>query len=621
MTAGDGPARTFFLDLDTPFTRWLVRWRWVFFVLLAILVVVPFNGQWRIGIDSSLYRGVAENLVAGKGYTFAGIPQRQIYPGLPFMLAGLHTITGSNTIIPALVLMNLCALGVLACVYQLIKGRFATWVAVVVTCGVAMNVRFVQQAHEIMTDMPFLLGVVAAMLGWEWLGDKPTRRRRIGAIILLGLGLLLAAVMRPTFWVLALALVLTCAWNIVRHRERRSMIAMVVLVVVGAIFAVVDPRVVGLNLLKGGYESEFLSLVVNFWERAKVNIPKLLTQEVTEAFFAESLTHFALPAAALVLVGCAMVWWRRPLWGMQVFILLGIMLVLSDAPRYLLMVLPTLWLGYTLVLLWLTQWFRPKYRDWVLFVMFGLANFLNFGSYLGLVGEQHRGDFIQTYRDGSYVKLVRMAELVREKVPEDAVVVGPHANVVAYLSGRQVHSGRIMGLEWGAITRYPKLVARHNPTYLIGPETELATKDKPVARLINKGVIRPVTFVGKVDDAQGTLWLTTCEVVVPEGDWRKLPETRPVIYVERSPRRPAFTPEELARRELKAKRARKELRARRERKALRAAREAARKAREEELKRGGSQPTTSPSTNPVSCFTVPLHDLGLIRFPAEPPAT
>jgi hypothetical protein len=52
MTAGDGSSATSFLDLDTPFTRWLVRWRWVFFVILATMIVVPFNGQWRLGIDS-----------------------------------------------------------------------------------------------------------------------------------------------------------------------------------------------------------------------------------------------------------------------------------------------------------------------------------------------------------------------------------------------------------------------------------------------------------------------------------------------------------------------------------------------------------------------------------------
>lgn len=612
MTEGKSlsPLSDSFMTLDTPFTRWLVRWRWVFFGLLGVLVVLPFNGQWRIGLDSALYRGVAENLVNGKGYVFAGLPQRQIYPGLPFLLAGFHKITGDNNIVPVLVFMNLCAFGVILGVYGLIRERFATWIAVVVTCGVGLNVRFIQQAHEIMTDMPFLLGVVLAMLGWEWMGHNERRKRRF-AYVFFGVGLFLAAVMRPTFWVLALALVVTCVWNVVRYRHKTSLIGLGVLLGVGLLFSVLDPRVVGVNLLKGGYEREFLSLVVQFQERAQMNFLKLLTQELPESFFAETLTYFAFPAVTLILGGSLMVLWRKPLWGMQVFILLLVMLVLSDVPRYLLMVLPTMWLGYVLVLLWLTQRFKPKYRDWTLFTMFSLANFLNLGGYARLLYEQHYGNFLDTYRDGSFRKQIKMAELVREKVPEDAVVVGPHANILAYFSGRQVRSGRIMGLEWGAVSKYPKLVAKHNPTYLIGPVNELAAKDKPVARLVSVGVIRPVAFIGKIDDPKGTLWLTTCQVVIPETLWTQLPDSRPRIYMPRPSRRPSLTPEEIARRELKARRARKELRARRERKAIRAAREAARQS--------ATQPTTQPSTTspilptqPVSRWSVPLDRLGVL---------
>jgi hypothetical protein len=198
-----------------------------------------------------------------------------------------------------------------------------------------------------------------------------------------------------------------------------------------------------------------------------------------------------------------------------------------------------------------------------------------------------------------------MAELIRQRVPEDAVIVGPHGNVLAYFSGRNVRSGRLIGLEWGAVTRYPRIVAKHNPTYLIGPANQLGTKDKALERLVKAGVIRPTGFVGKIDDPQGTLWLTTCVVVIPETDWRKLPESNPVVHVERPTRRPPFTPEELARRELKAKRERKELRAKRERKAIRAAREAARL--------NTTQPTTAPSTMPgPQSMSIPVDRLGLM---------
>ncbi len=608
MAAGDdplpiSPSRSF-MDLDTPFTRWLVRWRWVFFVIIGIMIVIPFNGEWRIGLDSALYRGVADNLVAGKGYTFAGLKQTQIYPGLPYLLAGLNKLTGSNSVVPVLILFNLCALATVAGVYLLIQQRFAMWIAVVVACGVGLNVRFIQQAHEVMTDMPFVLAVVAAMLGWEYMGQsvKPGARKTVATgIMLLAFGLLLGVVMRPSFWVLAMALGLTCCWNVIRHREKRSLIALLVLFLVGLTFALADPRVRGMNFLHGGYEREFLSLLGQAGQRAKDAIPRLLTTEIPETFFAETLTYGAIPASILLLAGAAMVWWKRPLWGMQVFIMLGVMLVLSDVPRYLLMVLPTLWLGYLMVILFLTQKLPGKYRDWTLFAMVSLANFQNIAGFTALFHEQHAGNFIDRYRDGNYRKYIAMAELIRQRVPDDAVIVGPHGNVLAYFSGHNVRSGRLIGLEWGAVTRYPKIVAKHNPTYLIGPANQLGTKDKALERLVKAGVIRPTSFVGKIDDPQGSLWLTTCIVVVPETDWRKLPESNPVVNVERPTRRPAFTPEELARRELKAKRERKELRAKRERKAIRAAREAARL--------NTTQPTTAPGPQSMS---IPVDQLGLM---------
>ncbi len=637
MSEGEAPSATSprsFIYLDTPFTRWLVKYRYAFFALVAVIVVLPFNGQWRIGLDTSLYRGVADNLIDGKGYTFAGLPQKQIYPGLPFLLAGMQKLTGIRDVWPVLVVMNACALLALIATYHLVRSRFPTWIAVVVTCGVGLNVKFVQQSHEVMTDMPFVLGVIAAMLGWERLCrrrstdgipsdsaslDAPANQGRwpLGwAIALLAFGLLLAVVMRPTFWVLALAFVVTCAWNIVRHRDRRSMIGLGVLMGVGLIFAISDPRVRGLNILQGAYEKEFLSLTRDFGTRVIGNLPNLFTTELTETFYGETLSSASIPFSVFLLFGALLVTIKRPLWGLQVFILCVIMLLLSDVPRYLLMVLPAMWVGYVLAILWLTQKLRPMFRDWALFALISMANFCNLSGYVAFVYEQHARDFLATYRKGAYLRSIEMAKLIREHVPENEVVIGPNANVLAYFSGRQVRSGRILGLDGGAITKYPSLVARHNPTFLVGPHTEFRQKDAALYRMIERGVIKPATLVAKVDDPNGLLWLSRMEVVVPAADWRKLPATRPVVIADRPPRRPKLTPEEIAHRELKARRARKELRARRERKAIRAAREAAREAaRNAATQPAATQPATAPVPGPQSMLTVPLDALGLLWWP------
>lgn len=626
LLALDRPA---FYEIDTLFTQRLIRWRWVYFALLAILVVVPFNGEWRMGVDSPLYRGVAENLVAGNGYTFAGMKQTQVYPGLPFLLAGLQKLTGANSVVPALIVMNVCALLALWVTYKLILTRYPMWIAVVVTCGVAMNVKFVQQAQEVMTDMPHLLGIVTAMLGWEMLRDARRRRDWLRGGAVLVVGLTLAAVMRPTFWVLAVALVLTCLWNILRRRELRSIVVLSALAMVVLLTVTLDPRVRGLNLLQGGYEHELVSMLGRMGTRMAQNAPGVFGIEITEAFFNEPLGYFAWPLVAMLIVGAAMVMRRQPLWGLQFFILTSVTLVLSDVPRYYIIVLPTLWVGYTLVLLRLTTWIRPYARDWTLFAMFSLANFLNLAGVAALVYEQHRpGDFLTNYRDGSYVRYVKMARIVREKVPADARVVGPYANLLTYLSGRTVLSGRMMGFDENALGKYPSLLAKHNPTYMIGPaDRSFAEKDAALASLIDHGVVQPIRVVDSVHDKSGSLWLAEAKVIVPTVYWKTLPTTRPMVIAQRPKRELVLTPEKraylerLKRRERDKERA--AYRARVEKRRILAEREAARKAAREKAAatqpatQPTTQPTTRPSTQPVS-IRIDLRDIGAMWWPVSP---
>ncbi|HEX8325690.1 MAG TPA: hypothetical protein VF595_17430, partial [Tepidisphaeraceae bacterium] len=473
---------------ETPFTRWLVRWRYWFFAGLTLLVVVQFNGQWRIGLDSSIYRGVADSMAAGRGYTFAGRPQTQIYPGLPVMLAGLQKVFGT-TLVPPLVLMNALALLTLVGVYQLIKLHYPLWIAVAVTCGVGMNSRFVIQAQEIMTDTPFLCAVVWSMLAWDWLGRAKTRRQTVGTIVLLTISLFVAAVMRPTFWVLAAAWGITAVWNVIRRRDRRSLIALGVLGLVLVAFMAVDPRARGFGLWQGVYEKQLLLLLPDLAERIRTNLHGLFIREIPEAFFNEVMSGTALLFSLLLLAGAVLVTRRQPLWGLQVLILTVMMLAISDVPRYYLMVLPALWLSYVLAILWLTARFRPAWRDLALFALFSVANVQNLGGSLRLATEQHSRPFVNAYKHGSYVPAIAMAEVLKQKLGPDDVIVGPGAQVLSYLSGRQVVNGRLLGFDAQKPSRYPDLVAAAQPKYIIGPATEYDKKDTELYKLLIRGVI------------------------------------------------------------------------------------------------------------------------------------
>ena len=587
------------LAVETPFTRWLVRWRAWFFVGLALLIVLNFNGKWRVGLDSAIYRGVADNLAAGHGYTFAGRKQTQVYPGLPAMLAALQRGLHTNSLVPPLVALNAMALLTLAGVYQLIKLRYPLWVAVAVTCGVGMNARFVQQAQEVMTDTPFLCAVVAALLGWEWLGGVRGRGKAAGALTLLAGGLFVAATMRPTFWVLAVAWGLVAAWNSVVRRERRSMVALATLVVVGLAFVALDPRVHGMSLLQGAYEKELFQNFAGIGGKLAKNAPGLFLIEFPEAFFNELMSvhlgkmPFSIPASLpftlLILGGCAMLLRRQPLWALQVFILTGIMLLLSDVPRYYLMVLPTLWLGYTVAIVGLTRRWGPRARDVALFLLFSLANVQNLGGVFHLIFEQHAKNFAVVYKKGSYEPLRQMAAVLRDKLKPGDVIVGPNAQILAYMSGRDVVNGRLLSFETTPPSKYPKKVADANPTYVVGPLDAYEKKDVEIYRLLAAGVIVPKLFVAQTPDK--SLWLATATVTVPTAaDWRKLPTTRRLRPV--SPNRPTHrneSPEAAKNRLVKIQRLHKRV------KAERTARAEHRAHQERKARKQHRQPATAAS--------------------------
>lgn len=577
---------------DTPFTRWLVRWRYLFFAGLFVLLVAQFNGQWRVGLDSSIYRGVADNLAAGKGYTFAGRPQTQVYPGLPFLLAGLQKLFHTQSLLPPLILFNALAALTLVAVYQLIKLRYPLWIAVVVVCGVGLNSRFLQQAQEIMTDGPFLCAVVWAMLGWEWLGTNQTRGQRLGTIALLLVSLLFAASMRPTFWVLGVAWAIAAAWNVVRWRDKRSLIAIGLLGLVLVAFVAFDPRGRGMGLFNGAYERQLMVILPELWTRVRANAGTLFTHEIPEAFFSENLFIAAIPFSILLLIGALVVCRRQPLWGLQVLILTGIMLAISDVPRYYLMVLPTLWLGYVLIALWLTSPLKPIVRDVLLFGLFSLANFQNLGGTISLFTEQHTTPFLAKYKRGTYQPMIAMADVLKAKLGPNDICIGPQAQVLAYFSGRQVLNGRLIGFDTAKTSKLPQILNDARPTYVIGPVLAYEKKDTDLYKLLLHGVVTP----GKLVARSGDYWLAEAKVNVPAGDWRSSPRISK-FYPLAGNKRPAMSPQEAENRRIKAERAeRAAYKARKELKSQRAERKAYLERKARKLRRQQKEAATQPTS-------------------------
>ena len=65
-----------------------------------------------MGLDSSIYRGLARSIAAGSGYHFGEFGTHQVYPGLPVLLAGMTKLFGEHVFRPIVPLLLMVAMSI-----------------------------------------------------------------------------------------------------------------------------------------------------------------------------------------------------------------------------------------------------------------------------------------------------------------------------------------------------------------------------------------------------------------------------------------------------------------------------------------------------------------------------
>ena len=544
VVAEEGPLR--------PIAQSYLCHRRLLFIIAVGYLLMGFNGQWIHERDTSMYRGLGHTLATGQGYTFGEFASSVIYPGLPLILAGLE-ITFGETALPAIILMNLVALATLVITYRLVRLYFSEWIAIAVTVGVGINARFVQVAQEIMTDLPFLLGVMLFLYGWERLklafqGQKAEGRGQnqkedgatdsssgsafrplpsaLRALAYLVPGLILALSMRPTFWILAVAWGLVCVWGLLRGPGRRFYaICLGLVFFAGVAFFFFDPRTRGFNPLGGGYETQFLEKLTRVRSTLGRNLPDFFSRQFSEGFFSGRFGKAITPLITVALLASTYALFRRGLvlWGLLIWCTVGITMLVEVVPRYYLMIVPVLMVAY--VLAWRAIAIRagPRWGPAVFVSGVALLVVPNVIRASKFVYEQHWAD---PGRRIEWQRSIAAAEMIKENVPEGSAALAPGAPIVSYLSGRDVYMAREIFPEHADPTEFPSFLAEKGVEYAIWPPTKIRDQEGLIAELMDRGVIVPT---GVVERAMG-LTLATIEVVVPPDgvDWR----TQPIIEYE-----------------------------------------------------------------------------------------
>ncbi|HEY7116097.1 MAG TPA: hypothetical protein VH475_05910 [Tepidisphaeraceae bacterium] len=516
------------------------RWRWGFFVLVAVLMVLSFNGQWRVGRDSAAYRGLGHQLATTGRYIFRDKQDAAIYsdqqdtryPGLPMMLAGTELAFGRSDRAAVLVVM-LMAVATLVLSYRLARPALPAWLAVAVVFGMGANGRFLEHGNEILSDIPFLLGVVASLLAFDRLMKATSGRSRVLALTLLVIGLLFAAAMRPTFWVLAIALAATCAWGLIgpthagqsaadrRSRRLACALTLGVLALAAITFLLaVDLR----GRHAAGYEAKLRGRYADFEQRILTQLPQnayaVFEETLPEAFFGTQMGPRFIPVGGGHWVGFSTllsvaviasgVWLlrRNVLWGLLVLVTIGTMAAIGGVPRYFIMILPLLLAGWGLFVAAVAD--RARHltgaREVVAFVGLGLVVAPNLLGSANLIREQ-RGftrpqqglkqvGFLQAYHGGKWMGVYDVANMVREHVPSDQRVFGPEATVLTFLADREVFGLGMFLPRKDRDGKWERLLRKNREqlAYGVFPDgTDKLYDDKDVVtgKLIRLGMLKP----------------------------------------------------------------------------------------------------------------------------------
>jgi hypothetical protein len=545
-------------SVGNPVVPWLtdgiVKHRRLLFACSLIPLLISFNGRWRMGLDSSIYRGLAQSIATGQGYHFGEFGSHQIYPGLPVILAGFDKLLGENIYRPLgpLIFTMLCSLLTLVLVYRLIGRHYPKWMAVSVTCCVACNSWFVNLSNEVLTDIPFLLGLIASLLGWDLLQSAADKKSRWKSATLMIAGLALAALMRPTFWILCLALLCAWVWGLARGflsggwKIYALCLGIILLLCLG--FWAIDPRTHGsFHPLSGGYEMEMIEALQ---DEGAHGFSQFLLHRLPASFLGQQLPDIPGAIFSVVLLASSLLLARKQfIWTILIILTVLVTLMLSTAPRYYVMVLPFLVLGWLVMIRRVGEWFGGGLCDMIFLVGLGFVIGMNIGKIVPFVIEQERVPFYESgmrfydhYRGGKFLPIIRLAQVVHDNVKPGVKVITPSAQIVRYLSSREVMMEREIISNKKNIRMYPALLAREGIQFAAFP-ARFYDKEPMLAQLMRHGVIVP----GHRVDTIGDMRFSYASIFIPPGDWQKFdpavtPVTRPVIIKTKPTTRPTTHP-------------------------------------------------------------------------------
>ena len=418
--------------------------------LLGLWFLAFCNGRWRLESDGAVALTVGRSIARGGGFTHPDGLHAPLSQGLPRVAAWGFRLFGDGSVTLPLLAIGACWAAGLALCFLLVRRAAGRPTAVLVTALLGLTEAWTTYAVWVRTDLPFATGVLAVLLGWEWLAPAGgARPRRAAGAALLALGLALCYLTRSVWVIPAVAVALAAAWRAAGGRWRWWLPALPlpVLGAFGLALAASPALRDDAEMLLGRFERDTGG---QLRETLTLRLPRLFTESLPEAVFGLDVGPVATAlASAVLLTGLFLAVTRplRPLWLALPLLFAAQWVAFHVHDRYVLPLLPLLLLGWWAAAVRLEAiGFRsrvpllsPALR-WAAPAALVACVGMNAAESVALLKEQ-RGP---AYAEARERRLAAAGRWLREHSPPDAVVLtglDPSATL-AFLADRRVLSGR-----------------------------------------------------------------------------------------------------------------------------------------------------------------------------------
>src|SRR5262245_974983 len=147
-----------------------------------------FEPQMHNGGDNAAYLALARSLLDGTGYREIYDPAMPLHtqypPVYPLMLAGLLAL-GFQPWVPIKILIVLFSTTAIVCSYFWMRRKQQPEMAFAIALLMALSPGVLSLSHLELSDVPFFAFTIAALLAWERLAPRDTKRLLVATLLTL----------------------------------------------------------------------------------------------------------------------------------------------------------------------------------------------------------------------------------------------------------------------------------------------------------------------------------------------------------------------------------------------------------------------------------------------------